>query len=318
MIQKIIIIVLSISYVILSCSNPKEIPVVIPEPILILGKLDDEREAFHKPADIITDSKSNIYVLDRGNHRIVKFDKEGNFLLQFGRFGQGPGEFSNPVDFDIDKNDQIYILDVSNIRIEIFNTAGKRENGFKIRGSVFAADRKLALDSKGKIYINNLYDGKLIDVYSKDGKLLESIGEFIEKSKTKENIISFDFDNKDNLYILFHSIPIIRKYDHDFNLIYEKDISQLQGVQESLKRIEEDKKISPKHFVYSLFLGIYVTPGGDYLIHSYPLYRFNTNGYLIQKINISGFSMALEGDKHLFCIDMDEEKGWIVKKLAFP
>jgi len=58
---------------ILSCSRNKEIPVIKPEPILTLGEPDDPHEAFHKPKDVATDSKGNIYVLDTGNHRVVKF-----------------------------------------------------------------------------------------------------------------------------------------------------------------------------------------------------------------------------------------------------
>lgn len=39
------------------------------------------------------DSKGNLYVVDQGNNRILKFDSSGQFVKQIGREGEGPGEF---------------------------------------------------------------------------------------------------------------------------------------------------------------------------------------------------------------------------------
>ena len=56
---------------------------------------------FHTELDIAVDSESNIYVLDIRNHRLLKFDKEGNFIWKTGRKGQGPGEFRNPSEVEV-------------------------------------------------------------------------------------------------------------------------------------------------------------------------------------------------------------------------
>lgn len=60
--KKIIIPLAILSCNALFCKSKKEIPVVTPEPILVLGKLDDPHEAFHKPKDVETDSNGNIYI----------------------------------------------------------------------------------------------------------------------------------------------------------------------------------------------------------------------------------------------------------------
>ncbi|MEE8605115.1 MAG: NHL repeat-containing protein, partial [Candidatus Aminicenantaceae bacterium] len=72
---------------------------------------DDENVLFYMPSDIAVDEEGNVFVLDSGNHRIQKFDPQGNFLASFGRRGQGPGEFQYPQSLDIDKNGFMYISD---------------------------------------------------------------------------------------------------------------------------------------------------------------------------------------------------------------
>ncbi|MBK5219104.1 MAG: hypothetical protein JJE35_04875 [Thermoleophilia bacterium] len=47
--------------------------------------------AFKSPQGIVVDSSGNVFVVDRRNYRVQKFDSEGNFLLMFGGgVNQGP------------------------------------------------------------------------------------------------------------------------------------------------------------------------------------------------------------------------------------
>lgn len=60
-----------------------------------------------------------LYVVDRKQNCLFKFDLEGNLLTKIGRKGQGPGEFNFPRDV-IAVNDQIWVTDYLNARIQIF------------------------------------------------------------------------------------------------------------------------------------------------------------------------------------------------------
>ena len=63
---------------------------------LSIGKgTGEDNFTFYERLDITVDSKGNIYVLDIGDQRIVKFDKKGKFIWNAGRKGQGPGEFQS-------------------------------------------------------------------------------------------------------------------------------------------------------------------------------------------------------------------------------
>jgi DNA-binding beta-propeller fold protein YncE len=80
---------------------------------------------FDKPADIAFDSDDNIYVADGyGNNRVVKFNKNGKYLLEWGNKGSAMGQFNLPHGLTIDSIDNVYVADRENARIQIFDSNG--------------------------------------------------------------------------------------------------------------------------------------------------------------------------------------------------
>jgi hypothetical protein len=51
---------------------------------------------FASIASVCEDSDSNFFVLDRMEHKVLKFSPEGKLIQTFGQKGQGPGDFQNP------------------------------------------------------------------------------------------------------------------------------------------------------------------------------------------------------------------------------
>jgi len=81
---------------------------------------------FRQPTDVAWDTQGNIFISDGYiNSRVAKFDKDGNWVKQWGTKGNGPGQFNLPHAIAIDRNDNIYVGDRSNRRIQVFDTEGK-------------------------------------------------------------------------------------------------------------------------------------------------------------------------------------------------
>ncbi|XP_065916814.1 tripartite motif-containing protein 2-like [Dysidea avara] len=81
---------------------------------------------FKSPFGITYDEDNNLYVADGGNHRIQKFDNDGNYLLQFGSRGSNPGQFGTTWGYGCTThNDKVYVADSSNKCIRVFTTVGK-------------------------------------------------------------------------------------------------------------------------------------------------------------------------------------------------
>lgn len=71
----------------------------------------DENYIFGLIADIEVDASGNIYVLDSKMNNVAKYDRDGRFVLRFGRRGVGPGELENPRAIALDSSNRIYVLD---------------------------------------------------------------------------------------------------------------------------------------------------------------------------------------------------------------
>ena len=49
-----------------------------------------------KAADMTVDREGNLYIADKAAHRVLKYDRDGQFLLAFGEYGDRAGQFISP------------------------------------------------------------------------------------------------------------------------------------------------------------------------------------------------------------------------------
>jgi DNA-binding beta-propeller fold protein YncE len=81
---------------------------------------------FNLPTDVAFAPNGDIYVSDGyGSARVVKYSRDGKYLLQWGKRGKGPGEFGLPHNLVIDAQGRVYVTDRDNQRIEVFDSTGK-------------------------------------------------------------------------------------------------------------------------------------------------------------------------------------------------
>jgi streptogramin lyase len=81
------------------------------------------------------DSSGDVWVVDAGNHRIQKFNSEGEYLSQFGSEGSGNGQFEWATGIAVDSSDDVWVADAENDRIQKFNSEGEYLSQFGAKGS---------------------------------------------------------------------------------------------------------------------------------------------------------------------------------------
>jgi len=93
------------------------------------GVAGDGTDVFNKPSDILVAPNGDIFVADGhdagGNNRIIKFDKDGNYLMQWGSMGSENGEFRDPHALAMDSQGRLFVGDRGNSRLQIFTQDGE-------------------------------------------------------------------------------------------------------------------------------------------------------------------------------------------------
>jgi hypothetical protein len=82
---------------------------------------------FGRPTDIAWLPDGTFFITDGYiNTRVLKYDKDGKFLMMWGTEGSEPGQFKSPVHaVAIDSDRRLYIADRGNSRVQIFDENGK-------------------------------------------------------------------------------------------------------------------------------------------------------------------------------------------------
>ncbi|MFT5210680.1 MAG: sugar lactone lactonase YvrE [Flavobacterium sp.] len=105
------------------------------ELLLTLGKKGQAgsgKHKFRKPSDMLVAPNGDIFVVDGHgssagdtvNNRVVKFNAEGRFLLEWGSTGTAQGEFVDPHALAMDSKGRLFVGDRGNSRIQIFEQDG--------------------------------------------------------------------------------------------------------------------------------------------------------------------------------------------------
>lgn len=86
-------------------------------------------DTFNKPSDVLVAPNGDIFVADGhdmdGNNRIVKFDRNGKYIGEWGTTGDNDGQFRDPHALAMDSQGRLFVGDRGNSRLQIFDQGGK-------------------------------------------------------------------------------------------------------------------------------------------------------------------------------------------------
>ena len=138
---------------------------------------------FNKPTDVAVTESGEIYVADGyANSRVAKFSADGQFLLDWGRKGEQPGELDTPHGIAVDRRGIVYVADRGNGRIQIFDGDGRLLDQWT--NPRMKRPWGLDLGPDGSVYVVDggdlVHRGKKEHVlrFSSEGKLLDQWGGF--------------------------------------------------------------------------------------------------------------------------------------------
>ncbi len=136
--------------------------------------------SFQDVAAVAVDSKDQVYVFNRGEHPMIIFDRDGNFLRAWGE-----GLFSRPHGLHIAADETLFCTDDGDHTLRQCTPDGKvlmtigipGKPSEYMSGEAFHRCTHSAQSPEGDIYVSDGYGNARVHKYSPDGKLLFSWGE---------------------------------------------------------------------------------------------------------------------------------------------
>lgn len=132
------------------------------------------------PADIaVNPANGEIYIADGyGNHRLVVFDRNGQYLRQWGSAGTGPGQFSPPGGAHphcvVLNQGLLYVCDRGNSRIQVFDTMGNLKEIIDVKPGpgAFGSASDLGFSPDNRYMYINDQGNSVLWIYEMAGKTI--------------------------------------------------------------------------------------------------------------------------------------------------
>jgi hypothetical protein len=103
-------------------NSPKDI--VFKEELILGSTGGDPKTTFGEFISYTVDDQENVYILDWRAKTVRKFGPRGDYLLSFGKAGQGPGEFSYPEEIRFLPAGHLIIFEGESQKFSVFNLNG--------------------------------------------------------------------------------------------------------------------------------------------------------------------------------------------------
>lgn len=179
--------------------------------------LPNKHYTFDRPVDSTIDNGGNVYIADSINNRIVKVDRNGMYLNDWGGYGSGEGMFNFPSGIAMDSNGNVYVADRGNNRIQKFDSNGiylAEWGAYGTGNGQFRAPVNLAIDYNGNIYVADR-DNYRIQILDPNGNFLAKWGSYGTGNGQFNLIYGIAIDQTGNVYTAESENHRVQKFASD-------------------------------------------------------------------------------------------------------
>ncbi len=178
-----------------------------------LGFLNMNIDPIH-PIGSVFDSSGNIYIFDKSDCLIKKYDSSSpqrQFIDSWGGCGSDSGNFkiSGRFEATVDSNDVVYVADTGNNRIQKFSSSGTYITEWSIQNPV-----DIVVDSSNNVYVASNMPHYITKFDSSGNQLIQWQKDI--NNENFQNINGLAIDSFDNIYVSDNNgfIEYLKKFNN--------------------------------------------------------------------------------------------------------
>lgn len=178
---------------------------------------------FREAIAIDLDTEGNLYVLDRGRNRLLKYSVNGFFLKEIGGFGDGPEQFDDPRDVDAHLTLNVYVADYNNSRIVRYNSKLDYLSDFRT-----SPDDAVYFEFPLSVAINGQYDIFLLEDQNRSIMKFDRFNQpLVAFGTSSDNLgqllgpYQLTSGSKNEIYVSDHLLKTILVFDYLGNFLRE-------------------------------------------------------------------------------------------------
>ena len=179
--------------------------------VVTFGAHADESDQNYVPGGVAFDDDNHLYVVDKCNHKVKKFNIGGEYILKFGNCGSNNGQLFFPSDVTV-HNKRVYVAELGNNRISVFQCDGNFSQTIGQSGELFGP-LDVAVTNNQLLVAN--HGGHCISIFTLDGNYISKFG--------KHGTGMDDLGRPTSLTIDMYGSIIITEDDNHRVLVFNKD-----------------------------------------------------------------------------------------------
>jgi streptogramin lyase len=169
-----------------------------------------------QPIGLASDNSGAVYVVDAGNSRLLKFDRDFQPVREAGGYGVAEGLLSGPGYLTLDNNLNLYLPETGNRRISIFDTKLNYVGSIDLTDPddplKFGHPAGLVVASYGEIWVADV-DNSRLDVFNSVGNFDRFIGGVESSTGYLLNPGGMARDLQGNVLVCDPGNGVVKKFD---------------------------------------------------------------------------------------------------------
>lgn len=144
-----------------------------------------------QPRACAVSTQGDLFIIDVDGNRVLKVNRRGRLLVEFGTYKDGAGMLKEPADIAVSPADEVFVLDMS--KIIVYDRFGNYLRTISLPAAewknIQASDRSLLATATDQIFLQSLVDGRQTTIARSSIAGIPSNEQFVDAAFVQDTLV---------------------------------------------------------------------------------------------------------------------------------